>query len=100
MNKWLHRNGFTYKKPSGVPHKFSEEKQRQFIEYYKELKTTVGDEPILLLMESIRLRPLKSAMAGYAKARKSSKNNRQPHTPEYHGGAESESTDVTANLRI
>lgn len=70
MNKWLHRNGFTYKKPSGVPHKFSEEKQRQFIEYYKELKTTVGDEPILLLMESIRLRPLKSAMAGYAKARK------------------------------
>lgn len=38
-----------------------------------------------LLMESIRLRPLKSAMAGYAKARKSSKNNRQPHTPEYHG---------------
>lgn len=24
-------------------------------------------------------------MAGYAKARKSSKNNRQPHTPEYHG---------------
>ncbi|OSK68182.1 transposase, IS630 family [Escherichia coli H223] len=49
MNKWLHRNGFTYKKPSGVPHKFSEEKQRQFIEYYKELKTTVGDEPILFI---------------------------------------------------
>lgn len=70
MNKWLHRNGFTYKKPSRRPHKLSEEKQRQFIEYYKELKTTVGDEPILLLMESIRLRPLKSAMAGYAKARK------------------------------
>lgn len=99
MNKWLHRNGVTYKTVRR-PHKFSEEKQRQFIEYYKELKTTVGDEPILLLMESIRLRPLKSAMAGYAKARKSSKNNRQPHAPEYHGGAESESTDVTANLRI
>lgn len=49
MNKWLHRNGFTYKKPSGVPHKFREEKQRQFIEYYKELKTTVGDEPILFI---------------------------------------------------
>lgn len=49
MNKWLHRNGVTYKKPSGVPHKFSEEKQRQFIEYYKELKTTVGDEPILFI---------------------------------------------------
>ncbi|HDV8626353.1 IS630-like element ISEc40 family transposase [Escherichia coli] len=49
MNKWLHRNGFTYKKPLGVPHKLSEEKQRQFIEYYKELKTTVGDEPILFI---------------------------------------------------
>lgn len=49
MNKWLHRNGFTYKKPSGVPHKLSEEKQRQFIEYYKELKITVGDEPILFI---------------------------------------------------
>lgn len=49
MNKWLHRNGFTYKKPSGVPHKLSEEQQRQFIEYYKELKTTVGDEPILFI---------------------------------------------------
>ncbi len=47
MNKWLHRNGFTYKKPSGVPHKFSEEKQKQFIEYYEELKATAGDEPVL-----------------------------------------------------
>lgn len=49
MNKWLHRNGFTYKKPSGVPHKFSKEKKRQFIEYYEELKTTVGDEPVLFI---------------------------------------------------
>ncbi len=32
MNKWLHRNGFRYKMPSGTPHKFSEEKQQQFIE--------------------------------------------------------------------
>ena len=49
MNKCLHRNGFTYKQPSGVPHKFSEEKQRQFIEYYEELKITVGDEPVLFI---------------------------------------------------
>jgi hypothetical protein len=32
MNKWQHRNGLTDKKPSGVPHKFSGEKQKQFIE--------------------------------------------------------------------
>jgi transposase len=49
MNKWLHRNGFTYKKPSGVPHKLSEGKQRQFIEYYDEQKTTAGDEPVLFI---------------------------------------------------
>lgn len=49
MNKWLHRHGFSYKKPSGVPHKFSEEKQQQFIEYYEKLKMDAGDEPILFL---------------------------------------------------
>lgn len=49
MNKWLHRHGFSYKKPAGVPHKFSEEKQRQFIEYYENLKTTASDEPVLFL---------------------------------------------------
>ena len=32
MNQWLHRNGFTYKKLAGIPHKFDPEKQPQFIE--------------------------------------------------------------------
>lgn len=49
MNKWLHRNGFIYKKPSGTPHRFSEGKQRQFIEYYEKLKATAGDEPVLFI---------------------------------------------------
>lgn len=49
MNKWLHRHGFTYKKPAGIPHKFSEEKQKQFIEYYENLKESAGNEPILFL---------------------------------------------------
>ncbi|MFC3289594.1 IS630 family transposase [Paracoccus aerius] len=49
MNKWLHRHGFTYKKPAGVPHKFSEEKQQQFIDSYEDLKKTAGDEPILFI---------------------------------------------------
>jgi transposase len=26
INKWLHTNRFSYKKPKGVPHKFDEEK--------------------------------------------------------------------------
>lgn len=49
INKWLHRNGFTYKKPAGIPHKFSEEKQAQFIEYYEKLKEGAGDEPVLFI---------------------------------------------------
>ncbi len=31
LNKWLHQHGFSYKQPKGVPHKFDEEKQAQFI---------------------------------------------------------------------
>ena len=29
MNKWLHRNGFSYKKPTGVPHKYSADLQQR-----------------------------------------------------------------------
>ncbi|WP_407072593.1 winged helix-turn-helix domain-containing protein [Photobacterium damselae] len=28
MNKWLHHNGFSYKQPKGVPHKFDETKHK------------------------------------------------------------------------
>lgn len=49
MNKWLHRQAFSYKKTAGVPHKFSEEKQQQFIEYYEKLKDSAQGEPILFL---------------------------------------------------
>ena len=46
MNKWLHRHGFSYKKPKGVPHKFDEEKQAEFIKHYETLKNSLnGDEP-------------------------------------------------------
>ncbi|MGO3686438.1 MAG: IS630 family transposase [Proteus vulgaris] len=47
MNKWLHHNGFSYKQPKGVPHKFNPEAQHAFIEYYRELKQR--GEPILFM---------------------------------------------------
>ena len=47
MNKWLHHNGFSYKQPKGVPHKFNPEAQGAFIQYYQELKQL--NEPILFL---------------------------------------------------
>jgi transposase len=50
MNKWLHRNGFSYRKPSGVPHKYSAEAQQAFVETYNALKQRAGDdEPILFI---------------------------------------------------
>ena len=49
LNKWLHQQGFSYKKPKGVPHKFDTEKQAQFIEQYSKLKANVGDETILFM---------------------------------------------------
>lgn len=48
LHKWLHRHGFVYKQPKGVPAKADVEQQRAFIEKYNELKSNVGpDEPIL-----------------------------------------------------
>ncbi|MBK0019646.1 IS630 family transposase, partial [Kosakonia sp. S42] len=50
MNKRLHRNGFSYRKPAGVPHKYSEEAQQAFVEIYEKLKQEAGgDEPILFI---------------------------------------------------
>lgn len=49
MNKWLHRNGFSYKKPVGVPHRFSAEAQQAFMEIYEKLKQEAGVEPILFI---------------------------------------------------
>lgn len=50
MTKWLHRNGFSYREPTGVPHKFSPEAQQAFIETYENLKQQASnDEPILFI---------------------------------------------------
>lgn len=49
FNKWLHHHDFSYKYPKGVPHKFDEGKQADFIEKYTELKALAVDEPILFM---------------------------------------------------
>lgn len=52
MNKWLHRNGFSYKKPKGYPHKASAEQQEQFIAAYNKLKLTIGSDEGILFMDA------------------------------------------------
>jgi transposase len=50
LHKWLHRNGFSYKKAKGLPHKADAELQKQFIAKYNELKQEVSEkEPILFI---------------------------------------------------
>ena len=49
LNKWLHQQGFSYKKPKPVPHKFDPQKQTDFIEKYTQLKSQAIDDPILFI---------------------------------------------------
>lgn len=53
LHKWLHRQGFSYKKPKGLPHKADAELQKQFVEEYEQLKKAVGEEEPILFMDSV-----------------------------------------------
>jgi transposase len=53
MHKWLHKNGFSYKKPKGVPHKFDAAKQQAFIEQYEQLKASCGADETILFMDAV-----------------------------------------------
>lgn len=53
LHKWLHRNGFSYKKPKGYPHKVDKEQQDVFIEEYEKLKETVADDEPILFMDAV-----------------------------------------------
>ena len=52
MNKWLHRNGFSYKKPKGYPHKVDKEKQEEFIVKYDKLKANLAPKDGILFMDA------------------------------------------------
>lgn len=53
LHKWLHRNGFSYKKPKGLPHKADVELQRQFVQEYNKLKQEISEEESILFMDSV-----------------------------------------------
>lgn len=53
MNKWLHKNGFSYKKPKGVPHKFDAAKQQAFVTQYEQLKASCGVDESILFMDAV-----------------------------------------------
>lgn len=53
MHKWLRKNGFSYKKPKGVPHKFDAAKQQAFVEQYEQLKASCGEDETILFMDAV-----------------------------------------------
>jgi transposase len=53
MHKWLRKNGFSYKKPKGVPHKFDEAKQQAFVAQYEQLKANCGADETILFMDAV-----------------------------------------------
>lgn len=68
MHKWLHRNGFSYKKPKGRPHKADAELQKQFIAEYEALKEAVGDDEPILFMDAVH--PTQATKLSYGWIRK------------------------------
>ena len=52
LNKWLHRNGSSYKQRKGVPHKFDADKQDKFIDEYNKLKSDLAEDDVILFMDA------------------------------------------------
>lgn len=65
LNKWLHQHNFSYKKPKGVPHKFDEEKQAEFIAYYKQIKSALSPNERLLFMDAVHPTQATKITAGW-----------------------------------
>lgn len=53
LNKWLHQQCFTYKKPKGVPHKVDFKKQVVFVKHYEALKSSLPEDEALLFMDAV-----------------------------------------------
>jgi len=73
MNKWLHRNGFSYKKPKGYPHKANREQQEQFIEGYNSLKQGLSPEDSIYFADSVH--PSQATKLSYGWIRKGKNKN-------------------------
>ena len=67
MNKWLHNNGFSYKQPKGVPHKFDEVKQAEFKKFYEELKANATEDEPILFMDAVHPTQATKITAGWIK---------------------------------
>jgi len=67
MTQWLHQNGFSYKQPKGVPHKFNPEKQAQFIHDYEKLKAELTEDEPLLFIDAVHPTQATKITSGWIK---------------------------------
>jgi hypothetical protein len=67
LNKGLHQHNFSYKKPKGVPHKFDEDKQADFIAFYEQLKSTLASDERLLFIDAVHPTQAAKITAGWIK---------------------------------
>lgn len=63
LNKWLHRNGFSYKKATGRPHKADVVNQDKFIKKYNRLKRISTAKTPIIFMDSVH--PTQSTKLSY-----------------------------------
>lgn len=65
MTKWLHTQGFCYKKPHGVPAKADREQQKKFIQYYHRLKKKAGKKEPIYFADSVHPQHQTQLMYGW-----------------------------------
>ena len=53
INKWLHKNKFSYKKPKCLPYKADTEKQAEFIQAYEELKKKIAPDESIYFIDAV-----------------------------------------------
>lgn len=68
MNKWLHKNGFSYKKPKGRPYKADKELQEKFIKHYELIKSELKKNDEIYFMDGVH--PTQATKIGYGWIRK------------------------------
>jgi len=53
LRHWMHRHGFSHKKPALVPHKANPEDQKQWIAMYEKFKTDLGPGETICFMDGV-----------------------------------------------
>jgi len=63
LQNWLHRHGFSYKKPALIPGKANKEDQKRWIEDYKNLKASLSKDETICFMDGVH--PTHNTQAAY-----------------------------------